>query len=261
MQYAFIIGIARSGTSILGELLGAHPKVTYLFEAYRLWEFGGYGPNGSHRLTAEHATPEVIATIRKEVREWFRMNGAPGNVLVEKCPRNVLRVPYLHAIFPEGGIIHIVRDGRDAACSMVPGCGEDSWNHLKPPSWTELYSRCSGAVRCALVWDESMQIALQDLAAVPHLQIRYEDLISTPGEIAQTLLSYLELDVDPAVSKFLDKLQDTTQGSYQAKHQDVFFRDNHRFRVGRYKENLTPNELHTINQLIGPTLEKLGYVV
>ncbi|MEE9466070.1 MAG: sulfotransferase [Candidatus Neomarinimicrobiota bacterium] len=261
MQYAFIIGIARSGTSILGELLCAHPQVTYLYEAYKLWEFGGAGPNGSHRLTAEHATPKVTATIRGEIQEWFRLNGTPGNVLVEKCPRNVLRVPYLHAIFPEGGIIHIVRDGRDVACSMVPGCGGDSWNHLKPPSWTKLYSKYSGAVRCALAWDESIRIAWQDLATIPHLQIRYEDLLSTPEEVVETLFAYLELDVDPAVTGFLNKIQDTTRGSYHAQHQGVWFRDNHRVRVGRYQENLTPDELHTINQLIGPTLTQLGYQV
>lgn len=44
-------------------------------------------------------------------------------VLVEKNPRHTLRIPFLKAIFPDAKIIHIVRDGRDVTCSLVPGCG------------------------------------------------------------------------------------------------------------------------------------------
>ncbi len=43
VQYAFIIGVARSGASILGELLASHPQVSYVFEAHRIWELGGMG--------------------------------------------------------------------------------------------------------------------------------------------------------------------------------------------------------------------------
>ena len=64
---------------------------------------------------------------------------------------------------------------------MVPGCGRDEWSHLRPPSWKTFFDRYSGPTRCAIAWKEIMEIGLQDLANVPHLQIRYEDLIASPS--------------------------------------------------------------------------------
>ena len=174
MNIALIVGCERSGTTILGELLAAHLAVRFIFEPHEIWERAGDGINGSHRLVAEHATTDV----RLSIREWFRGQQGAATLLVDKTPRNVLRIPYVRAIFPEAKIIHIVRDGRDTACSLVPGMGGDPWIHLKPPTWRELQAQHSGVARCALAWREIMQIALDDLAGVPHLQIRYEDLIA-----------------------------------------------------------------------------------
>jgi len=255
MRVALIVGCARSGTSILGELIAAHPDVTYIFEAHQVWELGGLGVNDSHRLTAEHATARVIG----EVRRWFEAQQGPATLLVEKNPRNVLRVPYVRAVLPEARLLHIVRDGRDVACSMVPGCGGAEWSHLKPPSWKELLARHEGAVRCALAWKEVMEIALEDLAGVPHLQLRYEDLLNDPDAEARRVLAFLDLAAHPAVAAFCARIQDATAGSYHAQHQDRWYRADHRFRVGRWRENLTEEEQERITALLSPLLQRLGY--
>ncbi len=255
MNIAFILGVARSGTSILGELLAVHPKTFYIFEAHSVWELGGMGQNESHRLAEVDATPELMVKIRA----WFKYKSIPDRLILEKSPRNTLRVPYVHSIFPEGRFIHIIRDGRDVACSLVPGCGGDKWLHLKPPSWQKLFVQYQGAVRCALVWQESIRIALDDLAQVNHLQVKYEDLVQTPREVAEKMLSFLGLDNNPAVYDFCEKIQDATTAPHHARVQNQWFRADHKVRIGRYRENLSDGELRTINQLVGPTLQKLGY--
>ena len=256
MGNAFIVGVARSGTSILGELIAAHPAVDYLFEAQR-WELGGPSINASHRLTAEHATPQVTESIRG----WFDQHEKPGRLLLEKNPRHVLRIPYLQAIFPDARIIHIVRDGRDAACSMVPGVGGEKWQHLKPPSWKTYFADHSGAVRCAHAWQEAIEIALRDLESVDHLQLHYEALLGDPAQTLDRILAFLELDPSAETTAFLSRLQDDAAGSYQAQAQAVWFRDDHQVRMGRYKQNLTTGELAEINGFLEPTLTSLGYPI
>ena len=182
LNIVLLVGCARSGTSILGELIGSHPNVKYVFEAHAIWELGGKGINDSHRLTAERATP----LVKNKIRNWFQEQSQNTLTLVEKNPRNILRIPYIHEIFPEAKIIHIVRDGRDVACSMAPGCGGEEWSHLKPPSWQEFYANYTGIERCVMAWKQIMEIGLHDLQAVPHLQIRYEDLVMNPALIPQT---------------------------------------------------------------------------
>lgn len=255
MNITFVIGCARSGTSILGELIASHPAVKYIFEAHSIWELGGPGENGSHRLTVEHATP----AIKAEIESWFRNQGQDTQVLVEKNPRNILRIPYIKEIFPEAKIIHIVRDGRDVACSMIPGCGKEKWLHLKPPSWKKYYDSYSGGIRCAMAWKQIMEIGLQDLQNVPHLQIRYEDLVVSAGSVIVNIFNYMGLDLHPAVIKFSSQIANDTQFTYHASHQDYWFQNNHYHRIGRWRENLTKMEQEKINNILMPLLVRLGY--
>ena len=256
-EIVFVVGCARSGTSILGELLAAHPSVSYVFEAHEVWEAAGHGPNQSHRLVASDAT----AAIAEHVSRALESRRAPETLLIEKNPRNSLRIPFIRALFPRARFIHIVRDGRDVACSMVPGIGGTEWRHLRPPAWDRIRDRYEGLVRCAATWRDVVEIALADLAAVPHHQLRYEDLVIEPRGVAARLLAYLELPGDPSVERFCDKIQDATRDSYHAAHQAHWYRDDHERRIGRWREFATarPNEMSEVERLLGDTLRRLGY--
>ena len=205
MQIALIIGCARSGTTILGELLAAHEGVQYIYE---VWEKGGLGAGDSHRLTERHATPEV----GREIRDWFEARD-DGRMIVEKCPRNALRVPSTKAIFPEAKLIHIVRDGRDVACSLRPGIGGAEWRHLKPENWRDLM-KLPWAERCACAWSEVISVALADLKSADHLTVRYEDLVRDPRAEAARILKYLGLAPSAAVDRFAANIQDSTRESF-----------------------------------------------
>ena len=254
-NHAFIVGCARSGTSILGELVASHPSVDYVFEAHPTWELGGEGVNGSHRLLAAHATESVRCVVHQRLAE----HGTGRPWLVEKNPRNALRVPYVKALFPGAKLIHIVRDGRDVACSMMPGIGGEVWDHLKPPNWQRWRDEFKGVERCARAWKEVLEIALEDLETVDHLQVRYEDLVADPRAQAVRILRYLDLDIDPAVETFVTKIGDTTRDSYHAARQVHWARGDHATRVGRWRDNLSPDEQAYIARLLHPMLERLGY--
>lgn len=252
MAIVFIIGCARSGTSILGELVASHPDVTYFFEEHRLWQ--GNRPPDHDRWT------EPIGRDVKRIRAYFNHK---GRLVVEKCPRNTLRVPFLKTVFPEAKIIHIVRDGRDVACSLMPGIGGDEWLHLKPPGWRSLMENYIGLERCARAWQEIVTIALDDLGTFDHLQVRYEHLAG-PSIVKRSTINdiraYLALKRDPAMSKFAGKIQDRTAGSYHAKEQIAWYKDGHTRRIHRYRENMTPAEQEQITEILAPTLERLSYL-
>lgn len=256
---ALLFGCARSGTSILGELIASHPDVAYLFEASHLWEAAATNADGSHRLTAAHATDRPRIQLRREFHTL--LDARNGGLLVEKCPRNALRVPFLREVFPEAKMIHIIRDGRDVACSLMPGIGGEKWSHLKPPGWRDIARQYQGVTRCAMAWRAVLEVAMEDLADVPHLQVRYEDLVREPVMTAKKILNFLALDEDPNVVAFASQIQDRTTDSYLAKGQDRWCRDDHSRRVGRWRENISPDEQAEVLRLIGPTLERLGYVV
>lgn len=263
MNIGLVVGCARSGTSILGEIVAAHPDVAYFYEAHEAWEIGGAGANGSHRLTERHATPEVVAGVRR----WFeselaRRETGAGRPLfaVEKCPRNALRVPYLRAIFPDARLVHIVRDGRDAACSLRPGVGGDRWSHLKPENWREL-AALPWAERCARLWVEAVETAEADLGG-NRLLVKYEDLVARPASVARAVLEWFGLPDSPEVAAYCANVGNVVRGGYAAGGGSAQWnRDDHAKRVGRWRENLTDEELRVVEAIEGDTLRRLGYAV
>ncbi len=256
MNFAFIIGCAKSGTSILGELIASHPDVNYLFEAHQIWEMIGLGENQSHRLTEEHATPDVM----KSVRDQFMIQQGSAALTVEKNPRNVLRIPYITRIFPEAKIVHIVRGGCDVTCSLLPGIGGTEWQHLKPPTWKRLMDK-EPVVRCAMAWRDAMQIALDDLETIPNLMIKYEDLVFSTEETAATVLDYLGLKNHASVKEFCTKIQNSTRDSYHAQSQLTWYRNNHTVRVGRWRQNLNPEQQGIVRKILQETLTRLDYPI
>lgn len=261
---AFVVGCARSGTSILGEALGAHPEVAYLFEASFVWN--ALAPQrGDDRLVATDASAEVKAAAPRALEEATQ--GHPGSVLLEKNPKHVLRIPYLAAIFPGARFIHILRDGRDVVASLMFRNRGESWGHLKVPGWKELLTRYPSAnhVRCAHQWREAVRTARQDAADLGlgpqhYLEVRYEELLAEPRTVVGRVLANLGLDLHPSVEAFLPRIQDATEGSYHARRQVRHYVENHSRRKGRYLENLSPEQLRDIEEVCGDLLAELGYL-
>lgn len=260
LRVALVFGCPRSGTSILGELIAFHPGTLYSFEARKIWEAKDIPEGDSHRLTEAQATPAAIKRIRSVFREQIEASTNPNIIAVEKSPRSTARIPFLRTVLPEAKLIHIIRDGRDTACSLVPGMG-DKWDHLKPPGWQEMAAKHTGVIRCAHAWRAIVEMALADLQGVPHLELRYESLLARPVEEAKRIYAYLGLDEPAGLEEFCRKISDKTEGTYQAKGQDRWFRPDHQRRVGRWRDNLSPEEQAAVEEITAPLLKRLGYSV
>ena len=110
-----VIGSPRSGTTILGSILSAHPDVCYLDEPRLTWRYGN--DRRSDLLRPEHARPEVVRYIRRSFLDEATKAGKTR--IVEKTPSNAIRMPFLDAVFPDARYVHILRNGSDAALSIA----------------------------------------------------------------------------------------------------------------------------------------------
>ena len=258
----FLLGCARSGTSIFGEALASHPAVTYLFELSPTWN-SLVEEGADHRLEAAAADPELARRVYDEFSGHLR--GAPGEVLLEKNPKHVLRLPFLAALFPWGRFIHIIRDGRDTAASLMFRNRGDGWGHLQVPGWRDLLQRYPKAnhIRCAHQWRIAVETARCDgalLGGARYLEVCYENLVRSPLAIAGEALAFMGLDAPRAVAEFCRKIQDETEGSYHALKQVRHYVDNHSRRIGRYCENLDPDQVAEVEEACGEALAELGYL-
>jgi len=102
-----LFGNFRSGTTMLQKLISTHPDVVPLYEPVGLWLYAD--PGRSHDEFDENdATDRVKRYIRNEFLKYQEQHG--NRIIVEKTPHNILRIPYVRAIFPEAHFLYIVRN-------------------------------------------------------------------------------------------------------------------------------------------------------
>ncbi len=174
----FIVAAPRSGSTLLWETLATHAGLATLGgEAHWLVESdaalrpGAPGVD-SNRLTAREATPEVVARIRQLAAQravdsqGAALTAAAALRLLEKTPKNALRIPFFERIFPDAQFIFLWRDPRENLASIIEAWDsggwitypelhgwQGPWSLLLPPMWQHLAGRpaCGGggvAVGC-----------------------------------------------------------------------------------------------------------------
>ena len=224
-QPVFIVCAPRSGSTLFFETLSQSPS---------LWTVGGESHaviegmpslhpasrrHHSNRLTAADATPEIAAELEERFRRQLRdRDGRPpardarALRLLEKTPKNALRVPFLAAAFPDATFVYLYRDIRDTISSMLdawrsgkfvtypalPGWSEPPWSLLLTPGWRELAGKPLAEI-VAAQWSTSTRYLLDDLEQLPPRRwcvSRYDALLADPQQEMQRLSRFLGIDWD-----------------------------------------------------------------
>src|SRR4051794_1136145 len=236
----FIVGTGRCGSTAFHTLLARHPQarglpgfaeefptrpewnrraVTAVYnplvravfgkrikpgENYGFWYHHAYGfAEPGRDLVAADVTPRV----RKQIRRVFeRMVTPTHNRLLIKLT-GWSRIGFLNEIFPDAKFIHIVRDGRAVASSLMHigswqwrgWYGPYSWRYgpLSPEDQEEWEaSNRSFAVLAGLQWrihTRAIETARRGVDPQRYFEVRYEDFCDLPVEVYRRVLSFAEL--------------------------------------------------------------------
>ncbi len=225
----FIMSPPRSGSTLLFETLAqARGVYTIGGESHALIEgvpeLNVVAQNyDSNRLDAGIATPALAETLRRRFlaelrdRSGARLNGQPVRLL-EKTPKNSLRVPFLAKVFPQAQFVFLYRDVRETLSSMIeawrsgrfvtykslPGwTGELPWSLLLTPGWRELGGLPLPQI-VAAQWEIATRMLLDDLTAIPPERItvaRYDSLLTNPSAEIAHLCRALDFAWDRPIDK------------------------------------------------------------
>lgn len=228
----FIVSPPRSGSSLLFEILAQSPSAATIGgESHGIIEgdtaFGVLGAAArryhSNRLDADDATPDVVAALRERFRgRAFNRNGekTSGRIrLLEKTPKNALRVPFLAKVFPDALFVYLYRDPREVLASMIeawesggfrtypqlPGWEGLPWSMVLTPGWRELTGRPLPDIVSAQ-WRTVTDILLDDLAALPAgrwVSTRYDRLLADPDAETRKICAGLGFDWDRVLGRKL----------------------------------------------------------
>ncbi len=222
----FIISPPRAGSTLLFETLLRAPQVfTIGHESHALIEgmhelHPAQRGFDSNRLDAAAATPAIAAELRKRFQAELRDRSHRPPLrwpvrMVEKTPKNALRVAFLAKVFPEAQFVYLHRDplqtlssmleawqsGRFRTYPQLPDWRGLPWSLLLIPGWHELIGRPLEKI-VATQWEVTTRLLLDDLQGLPpgrcHIA-QYAALVAHPTEEVARLCAALELEWDQSL--------------------------------------------------------------
>jgi hypothetical protein len=282
----FVVGVSRSGTTLLRLMLDAHPEMAIPPETHFL-------PDVIKECRREGATPDSVADIivghrrfadfgldPDEVRariakSGVRPRGRPLRAFYElyakrqgkrrwgdKTPNYIQFMPRIARSLPEARFIHLVRDGRDVAISRASRAIDDP----------------AGAGFQAKRWKRRINKARRVSKKLEHyMEARYEDLVTDPEPTLRRICEFIELKYDPAMLRYHEGASERlaemahdlpateTREARSAEHRMA----GHRLateppttdRIARWKSEMSVEDRKQFERFAGELLSELGYEV
>ncbi len=212
----FLVGFPRSGTTLLEQILAAHPAIVTVEENDNLSELYPLLGGGAEPLrTLAGLSQADLAAYRAAYRQSLQAAAGshPGRLVIDKQPLYTALLPVIGMLFPGARIIFAVRDPRDVVISCYQqnfGMNEAMYQFLDLETAVEYY-------------DLVMAIGEKSLAGFPlrcH-HIFYESLIDDLRGTVSALLTFLDLQWDDKVLEFATRSRgrhiDTPSGSQVRK--------------------------------------------
>jgi LPS sulfotransferase NodH len=268
----FVMGCHRSGTNLLYDTLLSAGG----FAIYR-----GFLPL-YEALIPRFGSPENASNRAKIVGTWMRSKGFAragveastlSSKLLTECrtggdfirivmdeisrkqstqrwavyePDNLLHVDQIKKDLPDALFVHILRDGRDIALSLMKMEG------FRPFPWAGQ----RGLLETALYWKWMVETGRHLGRQIPqdYIEIHYEELVTNPGDVLTRLGNFLDhdLDYDRIQSARLGRLRESNS-SFLGSGEDT------KNPVNRWQEKLSQEQVKELEAIIGATLQEFGY--
>lgn len=264
----FIGGHPRSGTTLLGDLLGAHPLCICTPESqfkvsvyHRLkihnkeyldvnktfgkikkhWRYKIWALDESLQLDSEiNSYEKIILFLIKNYA--IKNNKLDARIWIDHTPSNIQFVEFLRYIFPEAKFIHIVRDGRAVAASQIP------------LDWGP--NTISGA---AYSWVKTIDIGFfaEEILKENIIRVKYEELVTDTEMILKKLCDFIGINFLP---EMLYGGGFSVPG-YTLNQHMLLGKSPDQSRINAWQQKLTKRQIEIFENIAAEILKKLNYTL
>jgi Sulfotransferase family len=194
----FLVGSVRSGTTLLRLLLDHHPELAFESEfEYVIEKIGADGTwpdldsyyewlstdriylSRHYDIDKRLSYPELVNDflVQRRRRANKPLVGATVHSDFDRLPR----------IWPDARFIHLLRDGRDVARSIIEmGCAGNTWTAID--RWVQV--------------EETWETFKQSLGPDRAFDVRYEDLVQRPEETLTEICRFVGIEYHPAMLRY-----------------------------------------------------------
>lgn len=222
----FIVGMPRSGTSLVEQILASHPAVFGGGELHRL-DLLVYGLSAMVSGDKK-GYPDCMAAIEqdeierlaRQYLEYLATLSEDAERVIDKMPANYVHLGLINLLFPEARVIHCVRDPLDTCLS----CYFQNFEYRHPYSedLTSLGLYYREYQRLMEHWKSVLDIAF--------MEVRYEDLVADQEKISRELVAFCGLEWDEQCLRFYDTKRVVGTASHDQVRRPIYNRS-----IGRWK--------------------------
>lgn len=273
-RISIVIGVGRSGTSLVQAMLSAHPEIGFLPETHF---FRRYVGSWLPRMRIVRQGPTAFLHMLEEDRKFDRSGVEPAELLHpflkepglfdlgrvykrllqmvrerrrarvvgDKDPRLIDFLPVLDDVLPDVRVIHVVRDPRDVLMSR------------RKAAWSRDRSDWSHVLTYRAQMDRAKRTGPRFLGD-RYLEVRYEDLLHEPKSTLTEMCRHVDLEYDAAMMSFSDEAEElVADDEWQWKKETTgpLMRDNMR----KWEGKLEPAVRHLVEKLCIDPFPELGY--
>ena len=281
----FVVGVNRSGTTLLRMMLDSHPALAVPPETHFIPALH------EHTKKLERPKPSDVADFLVAHRRWGdfgiseqefrkRLESVPSPLprfvlrafyglyaetqgkerYGDKTPGYVKQMRVIQRCLPEARFIHLIRDGRDVALSRD----------------ARIQAEELSVERLAKIWKRRIRRARRKQGSLAHyMELRYEDLVTTPESELRRVCEFCELDYDPAMLRYYERSGERLQeiardlpeeegGTFRPATErlgahSLVTEAPRQDRIARWKREMPAHDVAEFERIAGDLLEELGY--
>ena len=259
-----ILGVRRSGTTLLRVMLDRHSQLAVPDETYFVPQLAD---RHLRRVDPDRFLDDVrrvvdwdiaLDKLRARLRDGMPVGAAIGAVYsayAEECgkfrwgdktPMYMQNLRLLERLFPDALYVHLIRDGRDAAMSflsMPRGIVTETWMHPRTPA------------DFACQWRTEVAAArrLGRRVGARYLEVRYEGLVDDVEGVLRQICQFAGLEYEPAMADYVGNVDVSTKPHQQRLEQPPTK------GVRDWRTQMPPDDVAAFERVAGDLLRELGY--
>jgi hypothetical protein len=268
-QPLFVLGVRRSGTTLLRVMLDRNSAIAIPDESYFIPQLAHRHPGATVDVDAFLDDVRRLATLREwglpasavaeRLRPGMTRGDAIGAIFAayaglqgkerwgDKTPLYMQYLPLLERTFPDARFVHLVRDGRDAALSFlsVPrGIMTEGWGHPKD---------AAGFARLWRTEVEAAQALGRRVGPDRYLALRYEDLVRDSAAELARVCAFAGLEFEADMLDYVGRSDSARKPHQQRLNQPPTT------GVRDWRTELDPADEAAFEDAAGDLLAALGY--